>query len=41
MKIMDDFFMGKKLSRVKENRMKIMDDFPLWEKKNLWLRKIE
>jgi len=27
MKIMDDFLMGKKLSMVKENRMKTTDDF--------------
>ncbi len=25
--------MGKQLSMVKENNMKIMDDFSLWEKK--------
>jgi hypothetical protein len=33
--------MGKKLSMVKENRMKIVDDFSLWEKNYPWLRKIE
>jgi len=34
------FFMGKKLSMVKENRMKIIDDFFWWEKNYPWLRKI-
>jgi hypothetical protein len=33
--------MGKKLSMVKENRMKITDDFFWWEKNYPWLRKIE
>jgi hypothetical protein len=32
--------MGKTLSMVKENIMKIMDDFSLWEKIYPWLRKI-
>jgi hypothetical protein len=31
---------GKKLSMVKENNMKSMDDFFLWEKHNPRLRKI-
>jgi hypothetical protein len=32
--------MGKHLSMVKENNMKNMDEFFLWEKKYPWLRKI-
>jgi hypothetical protein len=32
--------MGKKLSMVKENNMKNMDEFFLWEKNYPWLRKI-
>jgi hypothetical protein len=31
MKIRINFFVGKKLSMVKENNMKIMDDFSLWD----------
>ncbi len=32
--------MGKKISMVKENNMKNIDDFFLWEKNYPWLRKI-
>ncbi len=32
MKNKDKFLCGKKISMVKENNMKIMDDFSLWDK---------
>jgi hypothetical protein len=31
---------GKNLSMVKENNMKYIDDFSLWEKNDPWLKKI-
>jgi hypothetical protein len=32
---------GKKLSMVKENNIKVINDFSLWEKNYPWLRKLK